>query len=109
MPAKNIEAARKSRRKWYASNKKKAKRAVYDRRLDIKEWFNEFRKELQCSFCSEDEICCLDFHHHDPSKKEKAVGQMVNDGWGKKRILEEIAKCQVVCSNCHRKIHASII
>ena len=32
---------------------------------------------------------------------------MVNDGYSKKRILEEVELCQVLCANCHRKEHVT--
>ena len=58
-----------------------------------------------CCLCDETDIRCLDFHHLDPDTKD----DMVSTLWGLKddtRLLREIAKCAVVCANCHRKIHA---
>lgn len=42
----------------------------------------------------------MDFDHLDPSEKVDQVGVML--GYSTKRILAEIAKCEVVCANCHR-------
>lgn len=100
---------REARKKWYANNREKAKKAVRDRQIELKEWFHDLKNKMSCSICSEEETCCLDFHHKDPSKKEGLIGVIVNNGWSKERILKEISKCQVVCSNCHRKIHAGLI
>jgi 5-methylcytosine-specific restriction endonuclease McrA len=46
----------------------------------------------------------LDFHHRDP--KEKSFALSVQN-FGKRRILleKEIAKCDLLCSNCYREIH----
>jgi hypothetical protein len=44
--------------------------------------------------------CAMDFDHRDPSTKEFNVGSMMR--WSKKKIQEEIDKCDLVCSNCHR-------
>lgn len=43
----------------------------------------------------------MDFDHRDPSKKLSQIGAMYS--YKKDSILEEINKCDVVCSNCHRK------
>lgn len=46
----------------------------------------------------------LEFHHLDESKKEFLISS--NFGWGKKK--KELDKCILVCSNCHKEIHAEI-
>ncbi len=44
----------------------------------------------------------LDFHHLDKSTKE---GQIKFGNWGMSRILKELEKCVLLCSNCHRERH----
>lgn len=44
----------------------------------------------------------MDFDHRNPTEKYKAVSRLINDG-NANRILEEIKKCDLVCSNCHRE------
>jgi hypothetical protein len=46
----------------------------------------------------------LDFHHRDPSTKEFAVGSFSGS---KERLRAEIAKCDLLCANCHRLRHAA--
>jgi hypothetical protein len=48
---------------------------------------------------------CLHFHHDDPRQKDVTVAQAVVHGWSKQRILDEVAKCRVLCANCHAKHH----
>jgi hypothetical protein len=43
----------------------------------------------------------MDFDHVS-GKKENNVGTMVAHGWNRDRVLAEIAKCDLVCANCHR-------
>jgi predicted transcriptional regulator len=43
----------------------------------------------------------MDFDHRDPSQKMGEVTRLVSSG--EKRVLEEVAKCDVVCANCHRE------
>lgn len=45
----------------------------------------------------------LDFHHRDPTQKDPQWKTMRSCSL--KRILKEIEKCDLVCSNCHREIH----
>lgn len=43
---------------------------------------------------------CYDFDHRPGETKRFSVGVNVRRNWNV--ILDEIAKCDVVCSNCHR-------
>lgn len=51
----------------------------------------------------------VEFHHKNPGVKEKALSQASLWGWGEERLLEEIRKCEVLCANCHRKHHATMV
>jgi len=64
-------------------------------------------QEGGCVVCGEDDSSCLDFHHKDREQKDMAVSQML--GMNDQRLQDEIAKCIVLCSNCHRKGHADVI
>jgi hypothetical protein len=44
----------------------------------------------------------MQFDHRDPREKKYLVSQMVGRA-GTKTILAEIAKCDIVCTNCHRE------
>ncbi len=46
----------------------------------------------------------FDFHHIDPKEKDPNFGRIKYQKWD--IIKEEIDKCMLVCSNCHRIIHA---
>lgn len=45
----------------------------------------------------------MDLDHLDPASKEITPARLAGSGWPMKRIEAEIAKCEVVCSNCHRE------
>ena len=67
----------------------------------------ELGKKLSCIICGYDKcVSSLDFHHLDPSIKEKGIGQMRGHNFD--RIKEEISKCVVLCKNCHSEVHAGI-
>lgn len=44
---------------------------------------------------------CMDFDHRDGEKKISMVSTMAINGTSAK-MLAEIAKCDLVCANCHR-------
>lgn len=57
-----------------------------------------------CVKCGEKHPACLDFHHRE-GKKDKLgnIGEIRNFAFPK--LLAEIAKCDILCSNCHRIHH----
>lgn len=58
-------------------------------------------KENGCCICGESDIACLDFHHVE--NKEYQISHMLTHSYN--LIKQEIDKCVVLCSNCHRKLH----
>lgn len=57
----------------------------------------------KCQCCGYNKCpAALEFHHVDPTKKEKSIANM-RRSW--KYIKVELDKCVLVCSNCHREIH----
>lgn len=67
------------------------------------DWFKEHKATLKCERCPENHPACLQFHHRDGDEKEGEVGRMVRQGYSISAILEEMAKCEVLCANCHAK------
>jgi hypothetical protein len=66
---------------------------------------NEIKSKSGCLDCGESNHRCLQFHHRDPSKKTKTISRLYSGTWGWDRITEEIAKCDILCANCHLKKH----
>jgi len=100
----NDDKVRTYRRLWYKNNKEKQLLRQKVRRQKIKKWFHEYKNSLKCSKCDEDHWSCIEFHHRNPSEKEHCIGQMIGS-WSIERIQSEIEKCDIICANCHRKIH----
>lgn len=67
-------------------------------------WFEEYKKTLKCNRCGCDDYRVLEFHHVGKDK-EFNIGDAKRSGYGKKRVLEEVKKCEVLCANCHRILH----
>jgi len=104
MPYKDVEKRREFRRKWYQKNKDSERRRTIEHRARIKAWYFNYKKKLKCDRCPEKHPACLEFHHKE-SNKENEISIMATHGYSIKKILEEISKCVVLCSNCHRKEH----
>jgi hypothetical protein len=62
----------------------------------------EYLDDLECVDCGEDDSRVLQFDHV-RGVKHRDVSQMVTLGYGWSTILAEIAKCEIVCANCHTK------
>src|SRR3989344_9205527 len=105
MPYKDPEERRSYRRKWYKNNKQSEKLHIKKRKLRIRRWFEEYKNTLKYILCSESHPAVIDFHHKKWEEKERGIAQMVGYGYSIKKIKKDINKCQIVCSNCHRKIH----
>lgn len=63
------------------------------------------KKINKCGKCSEDTACCLDFHHINPETKKFTIGNALKMKISTEEMLEELKKCIILCSNCHRKAH----
>jgi hypothetical protein len=42
----------------------------------------------------------MDFDHRDPATKTRSVTRMIHGSID--RMMAEVAKCDIVCANCHR-------
>lgn len=104
----NQDKFRQYRRDWYERNKARAKASVARRTRELIEYIERRKAEIGCNICGESHPGCLDFHHREPADKEVDVSRIAHDhGWSIERIEAEITKCDVLCANCHRKLHWS--
>ena len=105
---KRREYQREYMRRWYQNNR--AKHIAYvrnrDKRIDawLDAWLKEYKLSLCCLSCGETHPACLEFHHINPQEKKFTIGRLERRV-SLKSLQEEIAKCRVLCANCHRKEH----
>ena len=58
--------------------------------------------EVPCADCGERyPSCAMQFDHREGTSKKFLVSRMIHRS--RKAILEEVAKCDIVCANCHRE------
>lgn len=102
---------RKEYQKIYQKARYEKNKQSIDSRIDSykkarRKWFSEeIIAKSSCIKCGENHPGCLDFHHRDPNDKYMEVTKMVDAKCKEERILAEIAKCDILCANCHRKLH----
>ena len=71
-----------------------------------REYTDKIKLEKGCEVCGYNaHPAALTFDHLDPSKKSFYIGS--HKRVSKKRLDEEIAKCRVICANCHN-IHTHV-
>ena len=64
----------------------------------------------KCNRCNYNKILeCLEFHHVDPNTKSFNISDGIRKNMSFKKILGECSKCELLCSNCHREEHISLI
>jgi hypothetical protein len=79
--------------------------AVQRRREKLKKKAVE-HKGGECKVCGYNKcVDALEFHHRDPNTKEFGVAAKgYTRSWDK--VKEELDKCDMLCANCHRELHA---
>lgn len=99
MAYKNKEDARAYIRKHYMENKEYYRDKNKRKKEELKE-FIKAQKAKPCTDCGvQYPHYVMDFDHL--SDKKYAIAHMSSTS--KNKILEEIAKCELVCANCHRE------
>lgn len=107
MPYKNKEKQKEAQHKHYLANKDKFKQRLVDRRIASKQHVDFIKQQLMCSICGCNNSKCLDFHH--TNNKKDSIANLRRAGTSAQTIDNEMAKCIVLCGNCHCKHHNKTI
>ena len=76
------------------------KELVHYNKQQFKKKLSEIKEASGCTDCGVKNPIVLDFDHL--KDKRYNVSRMIHDGFSWAAIKKEIAKCEVVCANCHR-------
>lgn len=98
----DTERRTQAMRDWRAANPERNNKNWRENRKTKKAWLDA--QKTVCCRCQETHPACLEFHHRDPKQKEMLLSLAIAR-YSLDRIKAEVAKCDVVCSNCHRKLH----
>lgn len=85
------------------------------RSQDVINWRKRTKKKIieamggGCQICSYNKCPeALELHHLNPEEKEFSFSSMRSSPKKLEIIKEEIKKCILLCSNCHREVHAGL-
>ena len=65
----------------------------------------EYKAQLKCAKCGDSRGYVLDLHHLNSNDKDKNISRMISNNASNEVIQQELKKCIVLCSNCHREFH----
>ena len=97
-----------SDKRKYSDRAEYLKKVVSKRRKLLKEKAISYLsgKCINCGYskCAD----ALEFHHLDPTQKDFGISYKgITRAWEK--IQNELDKCILVCSNCHKEIHTDLV
>ena len=72
-------------------------------------YIRALKLESGCVMCGYSRCAsALDFHHRIEDKKNRNIANLVNRQPSWARLNREIAKCVILCRNCHNELHAGL-
>jgi hypothetical protein len=90
---------REYQKRWYYNNKDKVKAKQARRTQKLRQLIRDLRAH-PCTDCHQSfPWFVMEFDHREKPLNGKRVGYYAN--FGMKRLLAEVAKCDLVCANCH--------
>lgn len=92
-------------RQYYQDNSMSMLEHARKRQGQTRDFVEQLKVGSSCKRCGINDWRVLDFHHRDKQTKEFSIAKATRSGYSRERILQEIAKCDVLCANCHRLLH----
>jgi len=96
-------------KEWYRTSKERReqiKKSRERRVLRFRRIVDAYKIATDCADCGyREHAVALDFDHREPKNKHRDVSSMIRSMVALPVLFEEIFKCDVRCSNCHRVRH----
>ena len=86
---------------YFQSTKDKARIRKKSYKKLARQWIFDYLKSHPCADCGESDPVVLEFDHR--SDKKMNIAEMIGTGYSVETIQTEVAKCDVRCSNCHKR------
>lgn len=111
MPFKDEVRNRMYQRMWARQKYRENPHMLIDarkrNRARLKAYVNSVKMISKCKNCEESDHRCLDFHHKNPLEKSFAICWALRQNVGINKLKLEIEKCEILCRNCHAKLHVA--
>lgn len=78
-------------------------RSLYRLRWEHREKCFAYFEKIECAHCGITDRDVLEFDHIDPKTKELSIAVIINSRIAWDIAEKELAKCQLLCANCHKK------
>lgn len=100
MPYTDKEKQKSAQLDWYYKNKAKVAARQVELRAEFLEWYNQLKAQ-PCTDCGNQfPSVCMQWDHIGTAIKVDKLS-VVKRNRNKAKVLAEIAKCELVCANCH--------
>ena len=99
------EKQREYARRWYVTNRERARAAIARRKRQEKARWEEYRAKKACAHCGFSHPAVIDFHHVIRENKQSVNNLVSRYHKIDAAIREAEEKCIPLCSNCHRILH----
>jgi len=95
----------RQRNEYYRSARGRAKNELSGRQARYRhgERLYRYLESHPCVHCGESDPTVLEFDHLDGVDKTSNISTLVRRGVSWTKLEAEIAKCRVLCANCHRR------
>jgi hypothetical protein len=101
MPYKDPSKQKAAQRKFYEENRANFLERAKNQRLVLRDEINQLKEKLGCKDCGMPHpYYVLQFDHLEGSNKVAGINELIRSTT-REAVLAEIAKCEVVCANCH--------
>lgn len=91
------------KRKDFDRNRRKDYSRIKGRTL---KWYLSKKLGGECAICGyKNNLAALNFHHINPVEKSFEVDQRSCANRSMEELTKEVAKCILLCSNCHMEAH----
>lgn len=92
-------------RRYYEKHKAMIRLRNKAQRERVCAYIRQVKESGSCLNCGESDWRCLAFHHREPELKLFCIGEARSLDKGLQTVKDEIEKCDLICHNCHAKLH----
>lgn len=102
MPYKDLHIQKAYQKLWHQRHKDSIRIKIRSKRSKVREFLRSL-KDVPCADCGvKFPACCMDFDHVRGTKVFQLSAFHKKCPPNPESVLDEVSKCDIVCSNCHR-------